>query len=106
MIRISRLRHRIELQTNTPVQTTDGSNVDDWTTVAKVWAEFLESRGREYLAAQEAHSELSAKFIIRYRPDVRPEWRIVFQERTFNIVNVADLKGRRRKQELDVAEIR
>lgn len=106
MIQIARLRHRIELQTNVPVQATDGSNVDTWTTVATVWGELLESRGREYLAAQEAHSELNAKIRIRYRPDVRPEWRAIFRGRIFDIVHVADLKGRRRELELLVAEIR
>lgn len=106
MTRIGRLRHRITLQRNTPTKASDGSRVDHWTTVATVWAEFLETRGREYLAAQEAHSELSAKFIIRYRSDVVPEWRVNFQGRAFNIIHVADLKGQRRKQELFTAEIR
>lgn len=106
MIRAGRLRHRIALQQNTPTQADDGSRVDSWTTVATVWGELLESRGREYLAAQEAHSELDAKIRIRYRPDVRPEWRAQFDGRTFDIQHVADLKGRRRELELFVAEIR
>jgi SPP1 family predicted phage head-tail adaptor len=103
---IGRYRHRIELQQNTPTQADDGSRVDNWRTVATVWGELLEIRGREYLAAAEAHSELNAKIKIRYRPDVRPEWRALFDGRTFDIQHVADLKGRRRELELFVAEIR
>jgi SPP1 family predicted phage head-tail adaptor len=106
MRNIGRLRHRITLQRNDPRQAVDGSQVDDWQTVAIVWGELLESRGREYLAAQEAHSELTAKIRIRYRADVKPEWRAVFQDRIFDIQQVADLAGRRRELELLVAEIR
>jgi SPP1 family predicted phage head-tail adaptor len=105
-MRIGRFRHRIELQQNTPTQDDDGSRIDNWTTVATVWGELLEIRGREYLAAEEAHSELNAKIRIRYRSDVRPEWRAKFEGRTFDIQHVADLKGRRRELELFVAEIR
>lgn len=105
-MRIGRYRHRIELQQNTPTQADDGSRVDDWRTVATVWGELLETRGREYLAAQEAHSELNAKIRIRYRSDVRPEWRAIFQGRIFDIQHVADLQGRRRELELFIAEIR
>jgi len=106
MLRAGRFRHRIALQRNTPTQADDGSRVDSWTTVATVWGEFLETRGREYLAAQEAHSEINAKIRIRYRSDVRVEWRAIFDDRTFDIQHVADLKGRRRELELFVAEIR
>ena len=106
MTRIGRLRHRIALQQNTPTQADDGSRVDGWTTVAIVWGELLEIRGREYLAAQEAHSELNAKIRIRYRSDVRAEWRAQFDGRTFNILAAPDLKGRRQELELLVAEIR
>ena len=105
-MRIGRYRHRIELQQNTPTQADDGSRVDDWRTVATVWGELLETRGREYLVAQEAHSELNAKIRIRYRSDVRPEWRAIFQRRIFDIQHVADLQGRRRELELFIAEIR
>lgn len=102
-----RYRHRIALQRNTPAQATDGSNVDSWTTIAIVWGELLEIRGREYLAAQEAHSELTAKIKIRYRSDIRKdEWRAMFGDRVFDIQHVADLKGRRRELELLVAEIK
>jgi len=101
-----RFRHRITLQRNVPTQAPDGSRVDDWRNVATVWGELLEIRGREFLAAAEAHSELTSKIKIRYRPDVRPEWRALFDGRTFNILHVADLKGRRRELELLAAEIR
>ena len=105
-MRIGRYRHRIALQQNTPTQADDGSRVDNWRTVATVWGELLETRGREFLAAQEAHSELNAKIKIRYRHDVRSEWRALFDGRIFDIQHVADLKGRRREIELFVAEIR
>lgn len=108
--KIGRLRHRIQLLRNNAIpqksQTSDGSRVDDWTTVATVWGEFLELRGREYLAAQEAHSEVDAKFRIRYRSDVKADWRIIVNGRTFEVVSPCDLMGRRRELELLAKEIR
>lgn len=106
MIRAGRFRHRITLQRNVPTQATDGSNVDNWIDAGTVWGELLEIRGREYLAAAEAHAELTAKIKIRFRPDVVPEWRAQFEGRTFDIQHVADIKGRRRELELLVSEIR
>ncbi len=103
---IGKFRHRIALEQNQPTQADDGSRVDNWVTVATVWGELLESRGREYIAAQEAHSELNAKIKIRYRSDVKPEWRATYAGRTFDIIHVADIAGRRRRLELFVAERR
>lgn len=100
------LRRRIALQKNYPTQATDGSRVDDYRTVAVVWGAILELRGREYQAAREARSETSAKIRIRYRADVKAEWRALHGGRTFDIQHVVDLGGRRRMLELMVAEIR
>ena len=100
------LRRRITLQRNYPDQASDGSRVDDFRTVATVWGELLELRGKEYLAAREAHSETTAKIRIRYRADVRAEWRALHAGRVFDIQHVVDLGGRRARLELMVAEIR
>lgn len=105
-MRAGAARRRIELQRNYPTQAADGSRVDDYRTITVVWGELLELRGKEYLAAREAKSETTAKIRIRYRADVRAEWRAISDGRTYDIQHVVDLGGRRRALELMVAEIR
>lgn len=105
-MRIGPLRRRITLQRNYPTQAADGSRVDDFRTVATVWGDLKELRGSEYLAAREAHSETTAKILIRYRDDIRPEWRAVHAGRIFDVQHVVDMAGRHRLLELMVAEIR
>lgn len=105
-MRIGPLRRRLTLQKNFPTQATDGSRIDDWRTIATVWSEILELRGKEYLAAREAHSDTTAKIRIRHRSDVRAEWRAIHAGRIFDIQHVVDLQGRGRFLELMVSEIR
>ena len=100
------LRRRVTLQKNFPTQATDGSRVDDFRTIATVWGAIHELRGKEYLAAREAHSETTAKIKIRYRSDVRAEWRAIHAGRVFDIQHVVDIGGRHRFLELMVLEIR
>ena len=105
-MRAGTLRRRIALQRNYPTQAADGSRVDDYRTIAVVWGSIMELRGKEYLAAREAKSETSAKIRIRYRSDVKAEWRALHAGRIFDIEHVIDLGGRKEMLELMVAEIR
>ena len=106
MIRSGRLRHRVALQQPTTTRNSTGEPIVTWTTVATVWAEVLDLRGREYIASQEAHSEVGTKITIRYRSDLDLTWRAVFGTRLFDIQQIADLKGHNAILELMCREIR
>lgn len=96
---VSRLRHRLTLQQE--VQTADGAGgyTRSWSAVADVWAEIQSvsgtassgSRGgKEILYAGQLQSQVTHKILLRYRDGVTPGMRLVFENRAFNIVYLAD----------------
>ena len=105
MTRAGRLRHRVTIEQSTPVAAADGELIDSWTTVATVWAEVLELRGREYIAAREAHAEVTTKIKLRYIAGLTPKMRVIFGAHTYDIAHIVDLQGRTRDLELLCTEI-
>jgi SPP1 family predicted phage head-tail adaptor len=95
-MRISDLRHRITLQRKTITRDAEGNVRETWTDVATVWATFepMNSRQREFLEASAINAESYVRFRIRYRPDVTPDMRVVYDGRQFDIVEAIDLYGR------------
>lgn len=104
MFPAGRLRHRVTLEERGTTPTPDGGLAAVWTPLATVCAEVLDVRGREFLAAREAHAELDVKVRLRYRPDVRPTMRVRFGGRVLNVTHVVDVGGRRRLLELMCSE--
>lgn len=111
-MRAGRLRRRVRLDLNVPIKNTDGGKVDSWVGQDEVAAEVRQLRGREFMAAREFHSEVTARVIIRYRPDIAVEplrWRVVTvdvpPEHVYQIEHVVDLDGRFRDLELLCSEV-
>jgi SPP1 family predicted phage head-tail adaptor len=104
MIGAGRLRHRVTLEEPGTSVGLDGGLLNTWTPVATVFAEVLDLRGREFIAAREAHAELSVKVRIRYRPNVRPTMRVRFGARVLDVVHVVDVGGIFRLLELMCSE--
>jgi len=105
-MRAGLLRHRIEIQTRAPDVDALGQPIDDWQTAATVWASVEDLRGREFFEARQANvSEVTARVVIRHRPDVAPAQRLVHGARRFNVIGILDPDGRRRRLELMCEEI-
>ena len=105
-MRAGKLRHRVMLQEPIKAQNDVGEQEIVWRDIKEVPAEVLELRGREYLSAREAHSELTTKIRIRHRTDVTVEWRVTHGTRAYNVEHVVDPTGRRRELELLCSEVR
>ena len=103
-MRAGRLRHRITLQQPVRTEAADGERVVTYVDVVTVSAEVLSPKGRSYLAAREAHAELTTIVTIRYRSDIQPSWRATFGDRVLEVDHIADLQGRRRYLELHCKE--
>jgi SPP1 family predicted phage head-tail adaptor len=70
--------------------------VPAWQDVATVWARARPLRGREFIAASQAGSELSVEFAIRYRDDVLATMRVQWRGKAFDIVgDPIDVDGQR-----------
>jgi len=46
------LNHRITIEMNEPIKSSDGSPLENWVTVVSVWADYQAKSGREFFAAQ------------------------------------------------------
>ncbi|MBY0408240.1 MAG: phage head closure protein [Rickettsiales bacterium] len=99
----SRLRHRVSLQQEVSVADGGGGFTQAWQEVAMLWAEIepitgADSRlsvasGKEVLMADQMQSQVSHKVTLRWRNDVAPAMRLVFEGRAFNIRYVAAVDG-------------
>jgi SPP1 family predicted phage head-tail adaptor len=100
-MRAGLLRHRVILQRATMTRDEAGQEIADWQPYATVWAEAEPLRGRELLAAQQAQAEVTTRFRIRYRPDVLPTDRVVWDGAVYAITSPPiDWRGRRMLLEL------
>lgn len=76
--------------------TTDsfGDKNETYTPFATVWADIRDLRETERFAAQQANSEITTKFRIRYRDDLGARDRIEWKGRQYEIVGVPSEVGR------------
>jgi SPP1 family predicted phage head-tail adaptor len=85
MIPAGRLRHRITLQSKETTRDVMGGEIITWVDVATVWAEVAALSGRALIAAQQAQSEITTRITLRYRADIKPDWRILHNGTTYTI---------------------
>mgnify|MGYP005862916515 CR=1 FL=1 len=105
-MRSGELRHRVVLQQLVAGEDDYGQPTDTWQNMATVWAKIEDLAGREYFRAQQVPTaQISTRITIRYRSDVKPEMRIVWGDRTFNIAAVLDPDGRNRELQIMCLEV-
>ncbi len=88
------LDRQIELQHFTETQDEFGGVTLAWTTLATVWAQVRELRGSERVEAAQLAATVDAYFIIRYRTDIIPKMRILYEGDVFDIREVLELPRR------------
>lgn len=91
---IGALRHRITIQQLTVSQDAAGGTVSSWSTFATVWGAVEPLSGREFWQAQQANSEVQGRIRIRNLAGVKPEMRIVFGTRTYEILSIVQPEQR------------
>lgn len=94
-----RLDQRVTLERKQGGQVDDwGQPIpDDWAPLATVWAAVEPLAGREYIAAQAAQSEVTARVRIRWRGDVDSQVRVVHRGKTYNVQSVIDPRSERKE---------
>ena len=63
-----------------------GREVVSYPVVATVAAKAEPIRGREFMALQQAQSEIDIRFTIYYRTDVRADWRVEWRGQDYEVV--------------------
>lgn len=85
-----RMRHRLSFRTFTESQGSDGSLARTWTTEAEQWGEVLFTvvgSAEEFEAEQVVH-RMAATVTVRYRNDIRPKHRILYEGLEYDIISV------------------
>lgn len=100
MLDAGKLDQRITLQSRAAGTDGMGQASGAWQDVATVWAQVLPLRGREFFAAAAVQQEASIKVTLRYRPDVSPSMRVIWQGVAHDITSVVQLGGRKEWLEL------
>ena len=80
-----RYRHRITLQNATITRNEYGEVIRTWYDLDTVWAAVDTLKGDEYFAARTLRNAVSHRVTLRYRSDITPHHRLLFEGRTFDI---------------------
>lgn len=99
------MRHTIELQSQTEVPDGYGGVELDWgDAYATPKAKIKALSGQQRLMADGLANPVKYRAYIRYRDDVLPAHRVVYNGKTFDIKAVYDVEERRRFLELELTE--
>jgi len=103
-MRSGRLRHRLWLKKPTHANSTAGTITTTWGTVAVLWGSIEPLRGQEFYDSALINAEISSRIVIRYTADIEPDYRFVFETRTFKIISVIDVDEKNKEMQLMVKE--
>lgn len=93
-IKSEQLDRRIVFYNQVETQSDTGFVTTGWTYYMGVWAYVRQTRGREYHEADNVNAEVIKYFRIRYRRNISPKMRIVYESRNYDILEIREL-GRR-----------
>ena len=79
------MNHRIALLKRTPGTDSVGRAVDEWVTVATVWADVRFQTGAEVLRANAEAAVKRVSIRIRARSNVDPSWRVRYLGEDYNV---------------------
>lgn len=77
-----------------------GGEAISWTEFAKVWARAKPATGGLKTAADQPHAETDVAFYIRYRADITPALRLVWNGVPHEIASVFRVEGRKGEVEI------
>ena len=84
-----RLNKRVLLQS--PMVTQDsgmGAVETEWWDEAEVWAAIEPLSVKDFISAAANQSQVTARIVLRYRDDIRPDWRVSHGGRIYTISGI------------------
>lgn len=102
-----RLRHNITIEQQSTVPDAHGQHTTTWTAVTgleSIKASVEPLRGREFFAADQINSEVTARIRIRYRSGITAKMRVSFESRYYNIEAIIDPEERHEELQLMCSE--
>lgn len=95
-MKAGQLDQRVTVERFTSTTDAWGTPIESWAPLFTCWAAVEPLAGREYIAAQAAQSEVTAKIRIRWRPDVDSQVRVVHRGKTYDVESVIDPRSERK----------
>lgn len=89
------LTDRVQLRRREMVGDPEGGHVALFVPITSVWARVRSLAGRFGQSNDGRGIEISHAVVLRYRTDIKPGDRIVYRERSLEVVSTADINGRR-----------
>ncbi len=94
------LAHRVTIQQRVAGVNALGQAVQSWADYLTVWANAEPLRGREFFAAGQTQSEVSARFTIRWRQGITAAMRVVWRGQAYDVAAVIETQGQQQMLEL------
>ena len=89
------LRHRVKFQKPIPTEDARGGPVVEWADHVTIWGEVMYLSGTEYWAARQDNSRAEGRVRIRYRDDINPTMRMVYDGRVLEILSLIPFGSRK-----------
>lgn len=84
------MRHKVTVKKRREEKNEFGGYGEKWDDVITIRASIAPVSGREFISGMQAHSEVTHRVVIRYNKAVRPQMRLLFGERIFDILHIID----------------
>lgn len=88
MIAAADFDQRITLQQKVVTQNGIGEEIVTWSDVATTWASVRPLRGREFFTANQMQHAVDARFLIRSRPGLAENMRILWKSEPYDITGL------------------
>lgn len=95
-MRSGTLRHLIEIQVPTSVKQPNSSAKVTWNTYRKVWANIESLKGFERQVVTTSWPAADVKISFRYVAGLLPTMRVLYEGKSYSILNIADDEERHR----------
>ena len=99
-----KLRRYLTLQEPSNSKDAYAGNQVTWTTRATVWGSVEPLSDRERFFSQQLQAVTVHRIAIRYRKDIRQDWRILYGTRIFRILGIRNMEERNVELELTCEE--
>jgi len=90
MSRSGEFRSRVTLRKPVKTRATEGDVRVTYEDVAETWAAIDWKSGRRYEAAAKLNADVQGVIRLRYRTDVKADWRIYYSGRVLEILSIAN----------------
>jgi SPP1 family predicted phage head-tail adaptor len=105
-VNVGTMRDQVTIQRYTKSRDPYGQEVQTWADLVTLqFADLHHVSGREAVVAKQMHAEATHKVVTRYVVEVKPQDRILYKGRVFNILDANDVDELHKTYELLCTEV-